>query len=73
MARPANEHGRAIADVGANHLDGQFLAAIVAQHGIDPSRQVELGIDQGAIEIEDDELDFLERKWVKCAYHSLPV
>ena len=71
--RAANQHGRAIADVGANDLEGQLLAAVVAQHGIDRGHQVEFGIDQGAVQIKDDELDVVDRKRAQRAYHCLPV
>lgn len=65
----ADEHGGAVADVGVDDFERQFFAAEVAQHGVDRGGEVFLGIDQGAVEIKQNQLNFFERDGPKNAYH----
>ena len=69
----ADEHGRAVSDVGVDDLEGQFVAAEVAQHGVDRGGQVFFGVDQCAIEIEQKQLNFFQRDGPKMRIIARPV
>ena len=45
-----NQLRRAVANEGCHELRGEFRAAHLAQHGVDGVDQVQLGIDQRAIQ-----------------------
>ncbi len=51
--RPAHQHRRAIADEAENHLVDMRFASQVRQRGIHRVRQIELGINQRAVQVED--------------------
>ena len=53
----SDQHWSAIADVAGNCIFMEFVALYVAQHGVDGMDQVELGIDESAVEIEDERAD----------------
>ena len=55
----ADQHGRAVAYVAGNQVFGQFGTPQVPQRGVDRVHQVEAGVDQRAIEVEDEQLDGL--------------
>src|SRR5579859_6789318 len=55
--RTAYEHGSAVADIGCDHVAGEFGALHELQHRVDGMNKVKARVDQGAIEIEDQELD----------------
>src|SRR5579872_4002555 len=55
--RTAYEHGSAVADVGSDHVAWEFGALHEPQHRVDGMNEVKARVDQGAIEIEDQELD----------------
>src|SRR5215469_17992249 len=56
--RAPHQHGGAIPDVGSDHLAGQFRPVQVAQHGVDRVDEVEARVNKGAVEVEDQELEF---------------
>jgi hypothetical protein len=53
----ANENGRAIADKTVNGFVGERGASHVFEHRVDGKSEVELRIDESAIEIEDEDAD----------------
>ena len=54
----ADQHRRAVAHVGVDSLMLDRRHAHVAARGIGGMRQVELGIDQRAVQIEDDQIHY---------------
>ena len=52
---PADQRGRSIPDVAGNHVVGQFGALHMPQRGIDRMHQVEAGVDQRAVKIENQQ------------------
>ena len=52
-----HQHGSSISDVGSHYFIGQLGTAKMPEHGVHRVNQVEPGIDQGAIEVEDQQLD----------------
>ena len=54
--RAADQHGRAVADIRGHRFVGQGGHAHVRAGGIDGVHQVFLGIDQGAVQIEDQKI-----------------
>ena len=53
--RAADEHGDAIADVAGNDGLWELGFAEVGEGGVDGVAEVDAGVDEGAIKIEDDE------------------
>lgn len=51
--RASDELRRAVADVAGDGVLVQFFAAHLAEHRIDGENQVALGIDEGAVQVED--------------------
>ena len=51
--RFGDQDGRAVADVAGDDFFGQFGAIEFAEGGVDGMDQVELGIDEGAVQIEN--------------------
>ena len=81
LARAAHAEcgGRGVGAIGmcftgnfalAMMLDAPVLAPVLSQHRIDRGCQIIFGIDQGAVQIEDHELDLLQRYRTKSADHS---
>ena len=54
--RAPDQNGSAVADVGVNALVRERRHAHVAARGVDGIRQIQPGIDQGAVEVENDEV-----------------
>ena len=52
-----HQHGSAISDVGSDHFTGQLGPPKMPEHGIDGMNQVEPRINQGAVKVEDQQLD----------------
>src|SRR5579859_5421607 len=67
----AHQRGSAVADVAGDDVEGELGASEVPQHGIDGVGQVEARIHQGAIEIEDQELELLARNWAVELDHQI--
>jgi carbonic anhydrase len=63
----ANEQGGAVADVAGDDGFGEFGFAEVGEGGVDGVAEIDAGVDQGAVEVEDEELG----SW--CKRHSLRV
>ncbi len=57
--RAPHQHGRAIADVGRDDIQGKVVPSEVPQHPIDGVGQVVARIDQRAIKVENEQLDTL--------------
>ena len=51
----ADEHGGAVADVAGDDGVGELRLAEVGEHGVDGVAEVDAGVDEGAVEIEDEE------------------
>jgi len=45
--------------VGGDDFSGQFRRLKCPEHGIDRVNQVEAGVDEGAIQVKDQELDLV--------------
>ena len=52
-----HQHRSAVAYVGSDHIAGKLGASEVLQHGVDGVDEVEARIDQGSVEVEDQQLD----------------
>jgi hypothetical protein len=63
----ADKHGRTISNVGGDDFVREFGAMEVTKHGVNGVDEIKSGVDQGAVEIEDDELD---RAGIKQAGHK---
>ena len=61
--RPPDQGGSAVADVGGDAVAGEFGASEVLEHGVDGMDEIEAGVDQGAVEIEDEQLDLVGIEW----------
>ncbi len=60
IAEGATHEGRsAVAYVGGNHVAGKRGAAKVLEHGIYRVDEVEARVDEGSVEVEDEELDLV--------------
>ena len=57
----ADEHGGAVADVAGNDGVGQRGLAEVCERSVDGVAEVDAGVDEGAVEIEDEEARGAER------------
>ena len=51
----AKEHGGAVADIGADEGRGEGWTVKVGEGGVDGVGEILFGVDESAIEIEDDE------------------
>jgi hypothetical protein len=54
--RAPDEHGRPVADVRSHGLVGERVHTHVGARGIDGVDEILLGIDESAVEIEDEEV-----------------
>ena len=68
---PADQRGRSIAHVAGNHVVGQFRALHMPQRGIDRMHQIQPGVDQRAIKVEDHQLDFAGVEWAIDLDHAV--
>jgi len=53
----AHQHWGAVAYVGGDDIAGEFRASQVLEHGVYGVDEVEAGVDQGSVEIEDQQPD----------------
>ncbi len=60
---PADQRGRSISHVAGNHIVGQFRPLHMPQRGIDRVHQIEAGVDQRAVKVEDYQLDCAGIEW----------
>ena len=51
----ADEHGDAVADVAGDDGVGELGLAEVGEGGVDGVAEVDAGVDEGAVEVEDEE------------------
>ena len=51
----ADEDGGAVADVAGDYSYGELGFAEVGQSGIDGVAEIHTGVDEGAVEVEDEE------------------
>ena len=51
----ADEHGGAVAEVAGDDSRREFGLAEVAEHGVDGVGEINARVDEGAVEIEDEE------------------
>ncbi len=51
----ADEHGGPVADVAGDDSFGEGGFAEVGKRGVDGVAEIDAGVDEGAVEIEDDE------------------
>ena len=51
----ADEHGDTVADVAGDDGLGEFGLAEVSECGVDGVAEVDAGVDEGAVEVEDEE------------------
>src|SRR5215510_10349363 len=58
----ANQHGGAIADIAGNGVVGRFWAMKMPQHGIHRMNQVQTGVNQGAVQVKNEEFNPLSVK-----------
>jgi hypothetical protein len=52
----ADQDGGSVADVAGDDGLRQGGAAIVGEHGVDGVGEIDLGVDEGAVEVEDEEV-----------------
>jgi hypothetical protein len=71
--RATYEHGCTVSDVGSDDVAGEFGAMEVAESCVDGVNEVETGVDEGAIEIEDDELDGTRIEAAVPAEHGVRI
>jgi len=51
----ADEHGGSVADIAGDDGFGELGLAEMEEHGVDGVAEVDAGVDEGAIEVEDQE------------------
>ena len=51
----ADEHGGSVAEVAGDNGGRELGLAEVAEHGVDGVGEIDAGVDEGAVEIEDEE------------------
>jgi hypothetical protein len=66
----ADEHGSAVSDEAGDDGEVEGRAAHVLEGGVDAVGEVAGGVDEGAVEIEDDEADGLSGDGAEDAEHK---
>ena len=66
----ADQRRRSIPDVAGNHIVGQFGTLHMAQGGIDRMHQVETGVDQRTVKVENQQLEFYGIEWAMEFDHA---
>ena len=57
----AHQHGRTVANVAGHHLDGQFGAVEVAQHGVDGMGEVQFAVHQRTVKVPEKQFYLCSR------------
>src|SRR5262245_11431000 len=55
--RAAYQHRSTIADIASNYFRRKLMPSIVAQHGVNGVGEIDSRVDQGSIEIKDQQFD----------------
>jgi hypothetical protein len=66
---PLDQYRRPVANIAGDNVFGKFRAPDMAQRGIDGMHQVQARVDECAVEIEDDQLNFVGIKRAMSANH----
>src|SRR5438270_8508995 len=64
-----DQSGCAIADISGDDLYRQLVAAVLAKHSVDGICQVNAGIEQGAVQVEDEQAKLGQRRAAAEADH----
>ena len=71
--RAPHQHAGTVADVGGDDLLGERIAAELGEHGVDGISEILARIDQRAIQVEDDEADFVGWNGIEQMQHALSL
>jgi ParB-like chromosome segregation protein Spo0J len=69
----ADEHGGSVADIAGDDGFGELGLAEMEEHGVDGVAEVDAGVDEGAIEIEDQETRGGEQRHVSMVAGGVGV